>query len=221
MVLTTFKTWNISTYVKSTKNKVLSCRGKNENIIKKEDIIQAKINDFSFFKALMLFLLICIIQLCRNNTCNEVKNNEGCAKPLEVYRSLAESETGLDAIFDLYKENFLRKMGCSDEDSEKIKTTLKSHLRKTADLDKDEEEHRKKMEECEDIIKLGSNNSISKFLNRFRELSSPYFLTVSSFILLANGYHKIFLTLVGILIFKMVNFFWDLKYVISKMTKSM
>ncbi|GAB65950.1 Pv-fam-h protein [Plasmodium cynomolgi strain B] len=220
MVEVTFSKLSEDTYLESAKNAVLSFRRENENASKTGGIIRDKIGSFTLFKVLMFFLLIWIIRCSGEDAIHEVKSDRGIPQCLYGYRLLAESEVQFDAIFDLYKKNFLNKMGYTDEDSERIKTTVKSHLDQTKGMDTDQQ-RRKKLEACEHIIKQGSDNNISKFSNNFRVLSSPYFLVLSSFILFSNGYYRFFLALMGILILKFVNFFWDLKYVISRMAESM
>ncbi|ANQ10768.1 Uncharacterized protein PCOAH_00051170 [Plasmodium coatneyi] len=154
--------------------------------------------------------------LIEENTINRIKSDKGISEFLGSYRLLAESEVNFDNLFDLYRRNFLNKMGYTDEDAERIRTTVESHLDQAKSIDIDRRRNEKSVV-FEHIIKRDSNNSISKFFNNFRVLSSPYFLAVCSFILFSNGYYRLFLALVGILIFKFVNFFWDLKYICGGM----
>ncbi|CAA9990873.1 Plasmodium exported protein, unknown function [Plasmodium knowlesi strain H] len=178
-----------------------------------------KMGTCTLFKVIIFSLLIWIVQYSGRDTLNRIKEDEGMPTCLGSYRLLGESQEHFDGIFDLYKKKFLHRMGYNEEDSERIKTAVKSHVDLTEGMDIDRR-RKEKLKDCEHIIKRGSNNSISEFSNNFRVLSSPYFLAICSFILYSNGYHRVFLALMGILIFKCVNFFWDLKYIIGRMTEN-
>ncbi|EUD67554.1 hypothetical protein C922_02260 [Plasmodium inui San Antonio 1] len=220
MVEVTFRESFEGTDVESARNGVLSFRKKNDNASSRERIICDKIATFTLPKVLMFLLLIWIIRYSGEPAIHEVMSDRGIPRRLYVHRLLAESEVQLDAMFDLYKRNFLNKMGYSDEDAERIKAAVKSHLDQAEGMNIDEQ-HRKKLESCEHIIKQGSDNNISKFSNNFRVLSSPYFLSLCSFILFSNGYYRFALAVMAILFLKFVNFFWDLKYVYARMAGSM
>lgn len=220
MVEVTFSESSEDTYLESAKKAALRFRRQNENASKAGGIIRDKIGTFTLFKVLIFSLLIWIIRCSGEDASYEVKSDREIPKWLGGYRLLAESEVQFDAVFDLYKKNFLTKMGYTDEDSERIKTTVKSHLDKTKGMDMDQQ-RRKKLGDCERIIKQGSDNSISAFSNNFRELSYPYFLVLCAFILYSNEYYRFFAALMVILILKFVNFSWDLKYIFSRMAESM
>ncbi|ANQ07481.1 Pv-fam-h protein, partial [Plasmodium coatneyi] len=219
MAEVTFSEWNTNTYLESGKRTRTSFKKENKNISNTGRIIRDRIHTFTLLKVLIFLLLIWIVQYSGRDTIHEIRNNGGISEFLGGYRLLAESEVSFDGIFHLYKENFLNKMGYTDEDAERIRTTVKSHLDQAKSIDIDRR-RKEKSEVCEDIIKQGTDNSVSKFSNNFRVLSSPYFLAVCSFILFYNGYYRFFLALMGILIFKFVNFFWDLKYICAGMTKN-
>ncbi|KJP87763.1 hypothetical protein AK88_02519 [Plasmodium fragile] len=219
MVEVTFSESSADTYIESTKCEVLCFRKENGHASGTRGNARDRIGNVNLFKVLIFFLLIWIIQCSGEDRIHKVKNDGVIPQCLGIYRLLAESEVQFDAVFDLYKKNFLNKMGYTDEDSERIKTTVKPHLDQTESMGMDEE-HRKKLEGCEHIIKQGSDNSISKFSSNFRVLSSPYFLALCSFISYYNGYYRFFLAMVGIMILKFINFFWDLEYIFRNMKAS-
>ncbi|CAA9990589.1 conserved Plasmodium protein, unknown function [Plasmodium knowlesi strain H] len=132
-----------------------------------------------------------ILHFHRENTLNRIKEDDGMPTYLGSYRLLGESQEHFDGIFDLYKKKFLHRMGYSEEDSERIKTAVKSHVDLTEGMNIDRR-RKEKLKDCEHIIKRCSSNSISKFSNNFKVLSSPYFLAICSFILYSNGYHRVF-----------------------------
>ncbi|SBS82557.1 Plasmodium exported protein, unknown function [Plasmodium ovale] len=208
---------NATSYEKADRSINKRCNSENVEEVKEKNCARDRILSLPFLKIMIFTLLLWIIQCSTDFLCRSGANVEQDSKGttyFRVNRLLGQPLLEFDSIFKIYEENFLNKMGCNEDEKQKIKSTVKSYFDKI----NWENAHPPMQQNIpmlpqKRIARDSSISKIKKFLENFDTFVSPTFIAYGSALSLYKGEKKISLILLIILLMKVTNFVWDIRHV--------
>ncbi|ANQ07900.1 Pv-fam-h protein, partial [Plasmodium coatneyi] len=182
----------------------------------------------AFLKLLMFALFIWIVQdshrSTRHGIAEGIPQQEQVAVHKGASRLLAESQMNFDEVYGTFKEHVLEKLGCDEEECQKVRNSVKSYFDKikwnveNEQSAKESEEESGGSDNSSDRKNKGKRNyKCAGILGSLIDSVVNYKLTSLTIFILALGYFKSRYLLVVMSAVILLNVFWELESLNKKL----